>query len=223
MQVLRNHWQLIVLFTLVMVLWNGPQMVPLKLLVVFFHEFSHALMTWGTGGSVVDFTVSANISGEVLSRGGSRFLILQAGYLGSLAIGAFLFVLAVRTDLDRWITGVMGVLMVMIALLYVSADFSTFFALGTGAALIALAWFAPVRVNDLILRIIGLASMVSVPRSLWNHTIQFPELQSDAHMLSDEYGLPVLIWGVIWLAISAAIIFASLYKGLRGNSNLIIR
>ena len=40
------------LVTAIFLLWHYPVLYPLKLLVVFFHESSHALMTISTGGSV---------------------------------------------------------------------------------------------------------------------------------------------------------------------------
>ena len=72
-------------------LWTSPWLAPLKILIVLFHELSHALMTIITGGEVVSLELSSNQGGMVLSRGGSRFLILSAGYLGSLLMaGSYL-------------------------------------------------------------------------------------------------------------------------------------
>jgi len=42
---LRGHWQLIALVAAVFALWQTPVIIPLKILIVFLHELSHAAMT----------------------------------------------------------------------------------------------------------------------------------------------------------------------------------
>jgi hypothetical protein len=60
------------------------------MLVIAFHEFSHALACLLTGGHVESITLDPREGGETLMRGGSSFLSLPAGYLGSSLIGALL-------------------------------------------------------------------------------------------------------------------------------------
>lgn len=47
----------------VFMLWQMPAVVPLKILIVFFHEASHAIATFMTGGEVVSLSVSPNQGG----------------------------------------------------------------------------------------------------------------------------------------------------------------
>ena len=42
----------------IFLLWEYPVLYPLKLLVVFFHESSHALMTVFTGGEVIEMVIA---------------------------------------------------------------------------------------------------------------------------------------------------------------------
>jgi hypothetical protein len=90
------------------ILWNIPYvryvLWPFKMLVIAFHEFSHALACLLTGGHVesikldpcvpdhfvLSLTARSREGGETLMRGGSSFLSLPAGYLGSSLIGALL-------------------------------------------------------------------------------------------------------------------------------------
>jgi len=51
--------------------------------VVFLHELSHALATWVTCGKVISMEVHGNEGGLTKTVGGSRFIILSSGYLGS--------------------------------------------------------------------------------------------------------------------------------------------
>ena len=101
MAILKGHWQLLLLTALVFALWQTPVVVPLKILIVFFHEVSHAIATFLTGGEVISLSISANQGGVVWSRGGNRFITLTAGYLGSLMIGIGLLIAATRTKADR--------------------------------------------------------------------------------------------------------------------------
>ena len=82
----KGHWQLLALLAAVFALWQTPVVLPLKILVVFLHELSHGLAAVLTGGEIVELSLSAQQGGHAVTRGGSRFLILSAGYLGSLLL-----------------------------------------------------------------------------------------------------------------------------------------
>ena len=63
---------------------------PLRLLVTFIHEGSHALATILTGGSVHAINIDPSGSGITLSAGGFNPIIASAGYLGATLYGAFI-------------------------------------------------------------------------------------------------------------------------------------
>ena len=220
MATLRGHWQLILMIVVVFALWQTPAMIPLKILIVFLHELAHAAATVLTGGDVVSLTVSPAQGGAVLSRGGNRFVILSAGYLGSLLIGMAVLFIAIRTQIDRTAMAGFGLLMIFVALVYVRDIFAILFCLGTGAAMLAIARFLPRDVNDLILRAIGLTSMIYVPYDIFSDTIARAALRSDARMLAEEIGGATILWGGLWLAISLGLIWVSTRRILGRNSNL---
>jgi len=64
--------------------------------------------SYGGGGSVEDLSRAAQQGRYVLSRDGKRFITLSAGHLGSLPIDAGLFLIALRTPLDRRMTAALG-------------------------------------------------------------------------------------------------------------------
>jgi hypothetical protein len=70
-------------------LWRSAVLAPIKLVAVFLHEFSHASATWLTCGRVSGIEVNENFGGVTTSRGGTRWVILSAGYTGSVVWGAF--------------------------------------------------------------------------------------------------------------------------------------
>lgn len=220
MTALRGHWQVIALVVCVFALWQTPVIVPLKILIVFLHELAHAAMTVITGGNVISLTISAEQGGAVLSRGGSRFLILSAGYLGSLLIGMGLLLIAIRTHADRALMTCFGALMLIVAAIYIRDLFALMFCLGVGAAMIASAQFLPHDVNDLILRVIGLTSMIYVPYDIFSDTIVRQALRSDARMLAEEFGGATVLWGAIWLIISIGLIWIAVRRILGPDSNI---
>jgi len=57
---------------------------PLKIIVIFFHELSHGLPPCSPADPSQEISVSSREGGYCLTLGGSPFLILSAGYLGSL-------------------------------------------------------------------------------------------------------------------------------------------
>lgn len=223
MQALRGHYQLILLVIAVGLLWMTPVLLPLRLLVVFFHEFSHAAATWLTGGYVISLTISPLEGGEVVSAGGNRFITLSAGYLGSLLCGVLLFLIALKTNADRIAMAALGVLTLVIMALYVRTPFALGFCLLTGASMLLSARYLSILINDLGLRIIGLSSMIYAPLDIVSDTISRAHLNSDARMLATEFGGTTVFWGGLWLLLSLFTIFMCLRYGLGANSNLIQR
>lgn len=206
---------LILTLVVIFFLWPYPVLYPLKLLVVFFHEASHALMTVATGGTVVDMVINPEQGGQVLSRGGSRVLTLTAGYLGSLLWGAALYLLAVRSRYDKGVMIVLGVTIIGICLFLIRDLFAIGFCLATGAVMIGLGAKASMTVNDIVLRVVGLTSMLYAPLDIYSDTIDRSELRSDAVMLAEVVGGTGILWGVIWLLISMVLIFFTLRLGLK--------
>ena len=214
-----GHWQLLSLLVLVTALWQTPVVVPLKILIVFLHELSHALTVLVTGGEVVSLSVNVHQGGEVLARGGNRFLTLSAGYLGSLLLGAVCLLLAVRTDLDRMAVGGLGLLMLTVTALYVRDPFALAFCVGFGVLLLIAARWLPHDICDMALRVIGLSSMIYVPLDIYSDTIARPHLPSDAYMLAEEFGGSTMLWGGLWIALSGLVMMWALRR-LGPNSNI---
>ena len=221
---LKGHWQLIALTAVIYALWDTDVMWPLRLLVVVFHEMSHAGAAILTGGSVESISFTGNEGGVAWTRGGNRFWVVTAGYLGSLVIGAGLFLTAVTTRADQGVAVVVGGLLILTSLLYIRDPFPFIFAMLLGSAIIGMAWKLPAQVSDLTLRVIGLVSMLYVPWHLVR-TIIFASpfrgaIPSDAERIAIQLGLTEWIVGVIWLIISLVVIVATLRVALRQPSNI---
>lgn len=220
MQLLKGHWQLILLTAGVFALWNTPVMIPLKILIVFLHELSHAATIVATGGEVESLSVSSRQGGLVMGRGGNRFLSLTAGYLGSLLIGVGLLIAALRTNADRMIMAACGGITLLVAALYVREAFPLLFCISTGLVMLGIARYLGHGPNDLALRVIGLTSIAYVPYDIFSDTIARSELRSDASMLAEEFGGTTMMWGGLWLLISLCVIAGCLRYGLGRDSNI---
>ncbi|AHD01570.1 hypothetical protein METH_13515 [Leisingera methylohalidivorans DSM 14336] len=204
-------------------LWQTPALLPLRILTVYLHELSHAAATLLTGGDVLRLTIDPREGGMVISRGGSRFLGLSAGYTGSLLIGSALFVIALRTDWDRKVLALFGAITLAVAVFYVRNLFALGFTLVTGALMLAASRYLSLKINDMILRVIGISSMIYAPLDIWDDTIARPYLRSDARMMAEEFGGGTMLWGGLWLAISLGVIWFTLRHGLGRTSNIPLR
>ncbi|HJN49782.1 MAG: M50 family metallopeptidase [Pseudomonadales bacterium] len=207
------------LVTAIFLLWHYPVLYPLKLLVVFFHESSHALMTISTGGSVEALVIDQMQGGHVISAGGNRFLTLTAGYLGSLVWGMIIYLVAVRTELDKAMMIILGVVVLAIAGSFIRELFPLAFAGIVGISLIVSGWKLNTEINDLILRVIGMTNLIYVPYDIYSDTIARSGLRSDAFMLAEEYGGAAWLWGGVWLVISLILVVTTLVLGLLSSQD----
>lgn len=220
---LRQGLNLLALSLVCLVLWPTVLMTPLKILVVFFHEGSHALATVLSGGEVIAMEIVPEQGGSVLSRGGSAVLIASSGYLGSLVIGGLLLVLAARVSFDRWIMAVLGLAMALLTVLYVRNLYGVAFGIGGAALAFSAARWLSHAANDLLLRLIGLTSMLYVPLDIFSDTLARSHLRSDASILAELLGGSSQFWGAIWLAIALLIIPVCVWLSLRPTPSQLVK
>ncbi len=202
-------------------LWNTPVVLPFKILVVFMHELSHGLAAILTGGSIAEISLSPQQGGQAMLQGGNRFLTLSAGYLGSLLLGAMLLLIALRTHADRAVMAGCGLVTLLIAGFYIRDFFPLVFCTLTGTAMLATARYLNRNISDLILRVIGLCSLIYVPYDIFSDTIARSNERSDAYMLAEEFGGPTLFWGGLWLILSV-IVIAFCMRYIFGQSSNIL-
>ena len=209
----------IVIFVIIGALWNVPIVLhaiyPLKIFVVVMHELSHGVVAVATGGQIKEIVIDQQQGGYIITTGGSRFWTLMAGYLGSLAWGGLILVLAVRTRLDKLLSILIGVSMILVSLQYVRNPFGLGFGIAFGVVLGTIGLTLSESVNDLILRIIGLTSCLYAILDIKSDVLDRSHLRSDARMLYELTGVPTLTWGVLWILI--AIVGTLFFLYLAGN------
>jgi hypothetical protein len=189
-------------------LWGTTFVYPLKLFVVLLHEISHGLAAVATGGQIRAITITPAEGGACLCGGGSAFLSLSAGYLGSLLWGGLMIWGAVRLGRRaHWLTAGIGVLVASITLLFIRQPFALSFGLAFGAALVALALKAGLAMNRATLVGLGMTSALYAVLDIKSDILDRPELRSDARMLAELTGIPTVVWGVLWIGLAIAFCF----------------
>jgi hypothetical protein len=190
-------------FGLLWYLWDTAFIYPLKLFVVLLHEVSHAAAAVVTGGTVDRILLNAQQGGATYTRGGSAFLTLSAGYLGSLLWGVLFVVLAFSRWLKpRWIMGTVGVSVLLLTLFLVRGLFGMAFGLAFSAALLAGAKYLSQGWNRAFLLGLGLTSTLYAILDIKSDVLDRPHLPSDAAMLAEMTGIPTAVWGFLWIGVA---------------------
>ena len=190
-------------FAVLWYLWPTIWIYPLKIFVVFLHELSHAVAGLATGGVIQAITLDPYQGGATLVRGGSPFVMLSAGYLGSLLWGlALLLIARTRPAIARGTLLVLGALLLATTLLFVRNLFGFVFGLLFGIALIIAARKLSRDGVVIVLTTLGLTSALYALFDIRDDILARPEAQSDAFMLAELTGVPTLFWGFFWAALA---------------------
>ena len=72
--------------------------IPFTWTMTFFHEISHGLAALLTGGAIDKIEIHLIGSGLCYTIGGSRFFVLQAGYIGAVIWGMIIYSMADRLN-----------------------------------------------------------------------------------------------------------------------------
>lgn len=218
---------------IVYLLWNVDFLsfiaYPFRLFVTYVHEAGHSLMAIITGGRVLEFTVSPNGSGLATTAGGSRALILPAGYIGAAFFGASLFYLVNRHPrFARGIGGMLGVFLIVFTLMFARPDAGnapTAIIVGffTGLALVGLVWKGSLRINLLVLSVLSIMTALNAVLDVVT-LIRYADMQiasgivrNDAAAFSEEIAggfLPGSFWALMWAGIALTMCGFSVYYGL---------
>lgn len=195
-----------------LVAWDLPPLLPLRILVVVFHEAGHALTALLTGGEVVSVTVSPDEGGLTVTRGGLHLLVLNGGYLGSLLAGIALLRLSRSDGRGRVVLGLLGLVLGASALAWFRPvlSFGFLYAAVTSVGMVALAARARPVLADWLVRIVGLFSVMyaalDVRDDVLRHGLLAGSVPSDAAMLAERTGVPALLWGLGWLVVGGLLL-----------------
>ncbi len=218
----------ILILVAVLALWNTYILKPLKIFAVFLHELGHTLMAFVFGYGITEFKVNLNESGHTLvqSKGWfSSFMIANGGYLGTVLF-ALLILYLKRTRAKKYLLGSVAILFLIITIRFSSFSFALLYAILFAVVIILLYMLQRENVNDWVIDIIGISSVAYaiydtlVDVILLQINLQFRLIQgwkvkqpfTDAAQLAQLTGIPAIIWGILWLAISLLAVNAVLLK-----------
>ena len=215
----------------------GYIVYPLQLFATFIHEGSHALVTFMTGNTVLSLTVSPDASGVVWSQatGFSALFISSAGYLGATAYGALLLVwmrfgyssrlaLALSAGFVGIMTFIFGFIAPFWNLLANVTFGSVVFTILSGvvltAGLLAVAKFASAKWANFALAFLAVQCLLNALFSLKDlfFISTTTNQSSDAANMALATGVPAVLWVVLWIGISIAVITIGLrmYASVKG-------
>jgi hypothetical protein len=195
-------------FAVLWVFWPTIWVYPLKIFVVFLHELSHAIAGVATGGTIDRIVLDPYQGGATYVRGGNAFLLLSAGYLGSLLWGLGLLLVArTRPRIGRRVVFVLAIIFLAVTALFVRNSFGFVFGLFFGLALLVASRKLPDGGIVVLLTTLGLTSALYALFDIRDDILAQPDLPSDAHMLSQLTGVPTLAWGFFWGALALALCF----------------
>lgn len=191
--------------------WDSFWLFPIRVFVVLLHELGHALAAFLTGGELERIELLAQEGGAAWTRGGNRFLILNAGYLGSLLFGCALLWMARTARLAQGALALMTLTVGITTLLYLRplVSFAFGYGLVAAGALLLVTLKAPMLIQQGVLHFLGLFSCLYALFDIRDDVLNFSRVGSvsDAVMLAELTGVPAIVWGVAWLALSCVMLW----------------
>lgn len=205
-------------------LWRAPVVgllfYPFLLLNTFVHELCHGLAAFLTGGSLERFEVHPNREGVALTRGGSRFVVVSAGYLGSALFGGALILLSGTSLAVETILIGLGAGLAVVCLLFVRNLFGIAAGLLLAAGLVAAGSYLAEQPARLLFTLL----VMQLPLASANSLVDLFRLSlrparadqlSDAQVLARVTRIPAVIWATLWLLIALAIVIVTVAVAYR--------
>ena len=222
---------LLVAAAISLLLWFIPYtefiFYPFKIFITFIHEGGHALAALLTGNSVSSLSVAMNTSGETYTTKGGLFsqvLISSAGYVGSMAFGAFLLVLIRKSVKTRIIlfgtAGLIFGLTIIFGLIkplfngvssWAGIPFTLLSGILITAALVLIARFASAKVASFCVSFLAIQCVLNALYDLktifWLSAPFAGSAQTDAVNMANATGIPAIFWAVIWIVLALGILW----------------
>lgn len=170
------------------------------------HEFGHAMITLITSGQVSGIELNADHSGVTYTRISSMWSGLPIGLAGYMGSSLFVIVLFYLYHKRKQKEGIVltGIIALIMLILYVHHGFGLYWLIGfvivSGVMVIAPEWLR----NGYYLLILFLTLEESVLSSitiLWL-SMTSPAGAGDAAGLAQQFGIPAVVWGVLFAGFS---------------------
>lgn len=212
----------LVAVVIVFILWNVREvsflLYPFRLFVTYVHEAGHGSAAILTGGELRSFEIFANGAGVAYTAGGTRALVIPAGYLGAALFGAVLFYLTNRFGHSRTIAVILGVLLLGFSLLFGRSSATAFIVgIAFGAVVIVCGWKLNREINIILLNVLammtGLNAVLDVYYLVGNSGAGLGSTPNDALAFQNEIAplIPAAVWALVWVLIALALLGAAIW------------
>ncbi|KAI8955053.1 peptidase M50B-like-domain-containing protein [Xylaria longipes] len=200
------------------ILWNLPyvrwSLWPFKMLVIAFHEFSHAIAAVLTGGHVKSISLDPHEGGVTHMVGGRSAITLPAGYLGSSLIGAILIFTGFNIVASKIVSIALGVCF-LLTLWWGKKDWLTIITILLAVGLLIASWFiVHAEALRFVVLFIGVMSSLYSVWDICDDLILRKVNSSDASVFAKRYGGSSQCWGVVWSIISILFLAAGIIAGI---------
>lgn len=184
-----------------LILGQTPFGRPLKWAETFYHELSHGLAAILTFGRMSRLELKWNGAGACWTRGGSRFVVLLAGYAGASAWGLLLFVAGYSLGANGvgiWLK--LELALMALVLVFCVRDLQTLAIMAIMASVYAAALFLPwVTALPQLLQFIGIYVMLNAIRAPL--ALIDGKHVGDGAALADKFKIiPEIVWVLLWFA-----------------------
>ena len=217
-----------IILAAVIILWNSIIIKPLKLFAVFLHELGHTLMAAVFGYGIKGLRINLDESGYALTLpkdNFSAFMIANGGYLGSVFF-ALLILLLKRTFFKKFLLGTAAILLLVVSIAYGKSAFTIIYSAIFSGFVLILYMIRNEKLNDWVIDILGIASAAYAVydtfvdtillqlnlRLNWIQDWKTVQPMTDAVQLEQMTHVPAMLWGIIWLIIALAAMYAVIIK-----------
>lgn len=224
---MKNTWKYLLIQTFLIVLWNQVIVSPFKALSLIFHKFGHALAAVIFGFGMPAIKTIFESSGDKVFSGGSwtaNFIIANSGYVSSILF-CLLIIFLKKTKFKKFLLGSIAIIYIVFSIAFTSSNRALATTLIFCVIVIVVLMLQKNGVYDLMLDIIGMSMAAYVIYDTFVDTIllqlnnQFSIVKSwslmsagDIVRLTELTGFPVIVWGLIWLAIAVVSVNILLIK-----------
>ncbi len=201
-------------------LWDSIILRPARIYAVMLHEYGHALAAILTGGEVLHIRVFTSEGGDCVSRGGIRWIITSAGYLGNLFLGALLLKAGVKSRKAPRGMVLLGVVTLLVTALLVRNFEGVIFCSAIGTLLVLCGLKAPEWISKKTLVSLGLINVLYPLWDMRSDILSRPHERSDARILAEYVlgtSIPALttwltiIIGCVWIVVGGFVACTVLY------------
>ena len=188
---------------------------PLRFFITIIHELGHGVAAVLTGGEFSHFQLYLDTSGLAGFRGGWRFVVLPAGYVGTAVMGTALILFTGIPGAAPIVLGGLGILIVLLVIAFGRTSLTTIVGgLGAGIIVFLIGWYGGESWSLFFISLLafyGSFQAISDLRHLaWLDQHGFP-FKNDAADMAAHYGCSASIWAWLWTFFSFAMVCGAMW------------